>query len=65
MKDDYFLQSSGKIGFFWEADALDEIGNLKYPKHMALNKVGHGMYNLIITHVLLLGSTKSQYYQYC
>ena len=46
MKDDYFLNSSGRIGFFWEVDAIDKEGNLKFSKHIALNKVGHGRYEI-------------------
>ena len=42
MNDDYLISTTGKIGFFWEVNAFDEAGNLKYPKNLSLNKMGHG-----------------------
>jgi phytanoyl-CoA hydroxylase len=41
---DYFLDSAAKIHFFLEPDAADEKSALKLPKHLALNKVGHGLH---------------------
>ena len=41
-RDDYFMNSSDKIGYFFEEDAMGEDGELKVPKHQSLNKIGHG-----------------------
>lgn len=46
LEDKYFLESGNKIYFFYEADALDESGNLRVEKTKALNKV-----NIIINHL--------------
>ncbi|XP_022124441.1 phytanoyl-CoA dioxygenase domain-containing protein 1 [Pieris rapae] len=45
-KDKYFLESSDKIRFFFETNALDENGELKVDPSIALNKVGHGLHLL-------------------
>uniref|UniRef100_A0AC34Q2X8 Phytanoyl-CoA dioxygenase n=1 Tax=Panagrolaimus sp. JU765 TaxID=591449 RepID=A0AC34Q2X8_9BILA len=42
--DKYFLESADKIRFFYEEDAFDKEGNLRYDKHRALNKVGHAVH---------------------
>lgn len=39
LKDTYFLDSSNKIRYFYEADALDENGDLRVDITKALNKV--------------------------
>lgn len=39
LKDNYFLDSSNKISFFYEDGALDENGNLLVDRYAALNKV--------------------------
>lgn len=39
LKDNYFLSSSNKIHYFYEADALDANGNLLVKTTEALNKV--------------------------
>jgi len=41
---DYFLQSATRIHFFLEPEGADENSVLKLPKHLALNKVGHGLH---------------------
>ncbi|KAE9450937.1 hypothetical protein C3L33_17168, partial [Rhododendron williamsianum] len=41
--DDYFYDSAEKVSFFFEEKAFDDDGNLKQPKQLSINKVGHGM----------------------
>lgn len=38
-KENYFLESASKIGYFYEKDALDDNGNLLVDKSVSLNKV--------------------------
>lgn len=40
--DDYFFESSNKVSYFFDTDAFDDKGELKYPKEKSVNKVGHG-----------------------
>lgn len=42
--DQYFFDSSDKISFFFDTDAFDENGELRYPKQQAINKIGHGLH---------------------
>lgn len=44
--DDYFLDSGGRISFFFEKDAFDTEGNLKSPIELSLNKIGHALHDL-------------------
>jgi len=45
--DQYFLDSANGVGFFFEEGAFDDSGNLTKPKHLALNKIGHAMHDLV------------------
>lgn len=42
--DEYFFNSSDKISFFFDVDAFDDNGQLKYLKQQAINKIGHGLH---------------------
>lgn len=42
--DEYFFDSSDKILFFFDTDAFDASGSLRYPKERAVNKIGHGLH---------------------
>ena len=42
--DTYFLNSGDKIRFFFETDAFDENGKLKFDKQDCLNKIGHSLH---------------------
>ncbi|EGW33793.1 uncharacterized protein SPAPADRAFT_54079 [Spathaspora passalidarum NRRL Y-27907] len=42
--DAYFFDSSDKISFFFDTDAFDDSGNLKFPLDKAINKIGHGLH---------------------
>jgi len=44
--DEYFITSQDKIRFFLEENVTDEKGVLNRPKHLAVNKIGHGMHHL-------------------
>ncbi len=44
--DDYFLDSGGRISFFFEKDAFDASGKLKNDIFHSLNKVGHALHDL-------------------
>ncbi|XP_028070687.1 phytanoyl-CoA dioxygenase isoform X1 [Camellia sinensis] len=45
--DNYFYDSVEKVSFFFEEKAFDEDGNLKQPKQLSINKVGHGMWGIL------------------
>jgi hypothetical protein len=47
--NEYFLNSSDKIRFFYEDGAFDADGKLCVAKNCALNKIGHGNYSFVST----------------
>jgi phytanoyl-CoA hydroxylase len=44
--DEYFLESGGRIRFFFEEDAFDESGELRQNKNLSINKIGHALHDL-------------------
>lgn len=44
--DDYFLESGGKIRFFFEEHAFNPDGTLKQNKEQSINKIGHALHDL-------------------
>ncbi|CAH9076553.1 unnamed protein product [Cuscuta europaea] len=42
--DNYFFESAEKVSFFFEERAFGDNGNLKQPKHLSINKVGHALH---------------------
>ena len=46
LANDYFLESAGKIHFFFEEDAFLPAGTLKQSKEQSINKIGHALHDL-------------------
>jgi phytanoyl-CoA hydroxylase len=46
LANDYFLESAGKIHFFFEEDAFLPNGTLKQSKEQSINKIGHALHDL-------------------
>lgn len=46
-RDNYFMDSANAVHCFLEEDAIDQAGNLIRPKHLAINKIGHAMHELV------------------
>jgi len=46
ISDDYFLESGGKIRFFFEEHAFLPDGSLKQNKDRSINKIGHALHDL-------------------
>lgn len=44
--DEYFLTSGDKIRFFFEENAFNEDGTLKYEKEKSINKIGHALHDI-------------------
>ena len=42
--DSYFMESANKVSFFFEEEAFDEVGSLKQPLELSINKVGHSLH---------------------
>ncbi len=45
--DRYFLESGHQVSCFFEPAAIDDKGQLTRDKHLAINKIGHAMHDLI------------------
>jgi phytanoyl-CoA hydroxylase len=46
LTDEYFLTSGDKIRFFFEENAFNPDGTLKYQKEKSINKIGHALHDL-------------------
>src|SRR4051794_5834252 len=46
LTDDYFLTSGDQIRFFFEENAFNPDGTLKYKKEKSINKIGHALHDL-------------------
>ena len=46
LTDEYFLTSGDKIRFFFEENAFNTDGTLKYQKEKSINKIGHALHDL-------------------
>src|SRR4026209_2114024 len=46
LTDDYFMTSGDKIRFFFEENAFNADGTLKYEKEKSINKIGHALHDL-------------------
>ena len=46
LADEYFLTSGDKIRFFFEENAFNSDGSLKYEKEKSINKIGHALHDL-------------------
>jgi phytanoyl-CoA hydroxylase len=46
LTDDYFMTSGDKVRFFFEENAFNPGGTLKYAKERSINKIGHALHDL-------------------
>ena len=46
LTDDYFLTSGDKIRFFFEENAFNPDGTLRFEKEKSINKIGHALHDL-------------------
>jgi phytanoyl-CoA hydroxylase len=46
LTDEYFLTSGDKIRFFFEENAFNNDGTLKFEKEKSINKIGHALHDL-------------------
>ena len=46
LTDEYFMTSGDKIRFFFEENAFNPDGTLKYEKEKSINKIGHALHDL-------------------
>ena len=46
LTDDYFMTSGDKVRFFFEENAFNPDGTLKYSKERSINKIGHALHDL-------------------
>src|SRR5690349_379214 len=46
LTDEYFLTSGDQIRFFFEENAFNPDGTLKYKKQKSINKIGHALHDL-------------------
>ncbi|HEX3248699.1 MAG TPA: phytanoyl-CoA dioxygenase family protein [Pyrinomonadaceae bacterium] len=46
LTDDYFLTSGDQIRCFFEENAFNDDGTLKYEKEKSINKIGHALHDL-------------------
>jgi phytanoyl-CoA hydroxylase len=46
LADEYFMTSGDKIRFFFEENAFNPDGTLKYAKEKSINKIGHALHDL-------------------
>jgi phytanoyl-CoA hydroxylase len=44
--DEYFMTSGDKVRFFFEENAFNPDGTLKYEKEKSINKIGHALHDL-------------------
>lgn len=42
--DQYFFDSADKVSYFFDTDAFDDKGQLRFVKEKAVNKIGHGLH---------------------
>ena len=46
LTDDYFMTSGDEVHFFFEENAFNPDGTLKYAKERSINKIGHALHDL-------------------